>query len=825
MSVGRFFIQSSFNHLRRGGQRTFVALLCVVFGVMSLVAMTTMAKSIEKMLILKPYELIGGDLTLDRENENSISPEEEAGLQQLQAEGLITSYTLIDYSTSIALHLPGSGELIFPSTSMGVDSALYPLAGNLTIAEPAGVPLTELLTQPGDVVITRDLALEYHLKPGDVLYLSDLNMGKSLQGRVTAIASDTPNHQGSKIYYSHATASLLTAMERPANTVLVNAPDSDVLISRLEDTGWRVFTANGLAEAVKAREGSLAMALNDFGLLSLLVGGVGIANTMQVLLRRRRRDVAVWKTLGYSAGQLQVMFAFEAAVLGLLGSLLGAALGVLLSYGLIDIFSRTTTVLVHWEFSPFQAVSGVVVGTLTTVIFAMWAIVSTSRVRPLALLRNEVLDASQMPFFQAIGLGLLLLVPFTMIATWVLGSFWIGLLVLIISIVALAGLGFALWILVWLLTHLLPFKNWPLGRIARNNLRRSGSTLIFAMAALFIGVISLGLGAVITQSGENAISLSKGDSTQENLAVYASLADEAAVRQALASIQVESFTTGYQIEVDQIRSVQNPEETLYPQLLGRSDPAGFYLEGADWGSNPDGVYIFKGNDIPLGSMLEVTTLDGTLHPLEVVGYYDFTESNNWPGVRYGVLLPDSLSLQIAPAAGIQFFLKTSNQHVYEYSHTLGNALPQATVICLPEYQAHFVRQYENLFIFVAAMAGLAILAGILLVANSVSLAMVDRRYEIGVLKAIGYSRRQVLWTQVVEYTLVALVVSLIALAIIWGFLAIVGLISGMAGMLFLRPETGVWIVLFTTGLTLLTVLAVTWQPTRVSPLTILNDRE
>ena len=168
MSVGRFFIQSSFNHLRRGGQRTFVALLCVVFGVMSLVAMTTMAKSIEKMLILKPYELIGGDLTLDRENENSISPEEEAGLQQLQAEGLITSYTLIDYSTSIALHLPGSGELIFPSTSMGVDSALYPLAGNLTIAEPAGVPLTELLTQPGDVVITRDLALEYHLKPGDV---------------------------------------------------------------------------------------------------------------------------------------------------------------------------------------------------------------------------------------------------------------------------------------------------------------------------------------------------------------------------------------------------------------------------------------------------------------------------------------------------------------------------------------------------------------------------------------------------------------------------------------------------------------------------------
>ena len=49
------------------------------------------------------------------------------------------------------------------------------------------------------------------------------------------------------------------------------------------------------------------------------------------------------------------------------------------------------------------------------------------------------------------------------------------------------------------------------------------------------------------------------------------------------------------------------------------------------------------------------------------------------------------------------------------------------------------------------MSGLALLAGVLLVANSVSLAMLDRRYEIGVLKAIGYSRRPDAVTLGLEY--------------------------------------------------------------------------
>ena len=188
----------------------------------------------------------------------------------------------------------------------------------------------------------------------------------------------------------------------------------------LEKSGWQVFRAKELDEIAHASESFMAMGLNDLGLMGVLVGGVGIANTMQVLLRRRRKEVAVWKTIGYNAGQIQRMFVLEASMLGLAGSLVGAALGVVLSQPRGGYVQQDDHLFGAMAFFPNEVITGVVVGVLITVIFAMWAIVSTSRVRPQVLLRNEELQANQLPFVQSIGLALLLISSFMAIAAWIL---------------------------------------------------------------------------------------------------------------------------------------------------------------------------------------------------------------------------------------------------------------------------------------------------------------------------------------------------------------------------------------------------------------------
>ena len=106
---------------------------------------------------------------------------------------------------------------------------------------------------------------------------------------------------------------------------------------------------------------------------------------------------------------------------------------------------------------------------------------------------------------------------------------------------------------------------------------------------------------------------------------------------------------------------------------------------------------------------------------------------------------------------------------------MGRQLPTATVINLVAYAARFTSQYHNLFIFAISMAGLALLAGALLMANSVSLAMLDRRYEIGVLKAMGYARRHILLTLVVEYAMIALLACAAGLVLVRAFLWLLGM--------------------------------------------------
>jgi Predicted ABC-type transport system involved in lysophospholipase L1 biosynthesis, permease component len=821
-----FFLKTAAQHLWRGGQRNLVAFFCVVFGVMSLVSMNTLAQSIQQMLTLKPYELIGGDLTLDRTSENVISPEEEAELQSLKTAGTISDYTLMDYTTSLAFHRPGSAVLIYPSYGMGVDPAKYPLAGNLTLTAPEKTDLANVLTGVGDVIITRDMALNENLKVGDAISLSDLNYGISVPAVIKGIASDTPNHQGSKVYYSHQTALALMGSERSANTVLVNSPDPDQAQKILQNQGWRVFTAQELANATAVSQGALAMGVNDIGLLGLLVGAIGIANTMQVLLRRRRKEVAVWKTLGYTTRQIEALFAMEAALLGVGGSLAGVGLGVLLSRLITGIFSRVTTVLVVPQPSLLVMVSGFVIGTLITVVFALWAIVTTSQVPPLALLRQDAVNSSTLPGWKLAGLGILVGGVFVLAAAWVLKSVFTGLIVLAVTLVLLWIVGLVLLGLMRLILKIFPMKHWPLAKIARNNLRKRSASLIMAMIALFIGVEMFTLGAVITQSGSNVVSALGTSRQSENLAVYTTSDQESTVRDELNALGIVSGSADHLYQVKKITLSGEVQGTLDSQIMSREKADAYTLSGQPWNSLPDGAYLPNYFDAKVGDPVQVVTTDGRQVILKVAGKYNPVSDFNWPSTLDKILVSEETARLLGAPSSSQFFLSVAVSALEKDVTLLQQKLPQTIIIAMPEYLAHYLRVYENLFWFIAVMSGLAVLAGLLLVANSVNLTMLERRYEIGVFKSLGYSRGQVLFTQVLEYSLMSVVVAGVGLLFIWVLLMVAKLLAGsMGSMLTLQPITAAAVLLLTVGLTAGVTITSCWNPTKVSPILTFNDRE
>jgi putative ABC transport system permease protein len=819
------FIHMAKNNLLRGGQRVLVSLLCITFAVMTLVTMSMLAQSIKSAVVLTPAQLLGGDLSLARKTEDTLSSQDIDQLNALQQKGEISRYTLIAFNnTSIMFHTPGVGDMHFIPNGMGIQPETYPLAGSLTIGEPQSIALQTLLKQVGDVVITHDIAEAYDLKLGDSIVLSDLSVGVPVAGVVRGIAYDTPNHRGEKVYYSIETAQQLANGQPVVNTVIVNSAQAETVSAVLEGSGWSVDWAAGRMDEKAAN--LWLTGLRGAGILGLLVGGIGIANTMQVLLRRRQREIAIWKTLGYQAGHLRLIFSLEAGLLGIVGSLLGSGLGVLASTGLLRLFRQTSSLLYQWTFSPVPPLVGVLVGTLTTVIFAYWAIIVSSQASPMSLLRNEPVKVQSLPGCQSVLLILFLSILFTALTSLVMESLLAGIGVLLGIAIGLAMLGAFFSGLLWVCTRIFHFRGFPLARMAFTSLRRRGLALIFAMIALFIGAISMSVGLSVAQFSQLRITGGAANLEGYNLTILSTANQESAIRQAVEEQHPQNAAVGYRTALASLRVVGKDDfiPATDAVLVGRSDPADYEVSGAKWGSQPDGVYAYKWANLKPGSQVQATFRDGSTRNFTVIGSYDinYRSMNLYPPT--GLLMTAEAFTRVARPDSLTYFVQVPPNQLTRAASALGTALPRATVINLVAYAARFMQSYQHLYFLPMIMAGLAMLAGILLVANSVTLAMLDRRYEIGILKTLGYTRRQVLSIFAIEYGLAGLLAAVTGVLLIQGLLALLAIGNHQPALILLLNLPNIILVAFCgVGLTLLTVLGVTWKPTQVTPVMVLND--
>lgn len=130
------------------------------------------------------------------------------------------------------------------------------------------------------------------------------------------------------------------------------------------------------------------------GLSSLLIGGIGIINTMLVVVSRRTLEIAVLKTLGLKAYRVTTLFLIEAALMGLIGSLLGILAGVALSYAVKSVGEEAFSLALVWRLYPEAMLSGLFLGMIITVLFGFLPTLIAGQVRPAIVLRpNE----AQMP--------------------------------------------------------------------------------------------------------------------------------------------------------------------------------------------------------------------------------------------------------------------------------------------------------------------------------------------------------------------------------------------------------------------------------------------
>jgi putative ABC transport system permease protein len=172
------------------------------------------------------------------------------------------------------------------------------------------------------------------------------------------------------IYVASASGESAAVRNVLAQTVNPAVPDA-VDITKLSE----YFTAGELMDQTFSQ---LSLWL---GALSLLIGGIGIANTMVVAVMERRGEIGLRRAMGARSGQITLQFVLEAALIGFIGGIFGVALGTYVTY-VLAASSHSAFAIPWWVLAAGPGIS-VVIGALA----GLYPSLKAARLSPTVALR------------------------------------------------------------------------------------------------------------------------------------------------------------------------------------------------------------------------------------------------------------------------------------------------------------------------------------------------------------------------------------------------------------------------------------------------------
>src|SRR5579871_625426 len=888
--------------LARGGQRTLLAIFCIAVGVLAVVALQLVGNMVNLGLTSDVRALNGGDLAVFSYN-TPLPPSALATFDQLQSQGVLTDYTAAAQVNSEAADSQGATHAL---AIWAVDPAKFPLAGAPQFVTPTSGTLASLLAGT-DVVVTQSLLTDLNVQMGDTVLVHA--PGRAFTVTIKGVIKNTALFAGSTILIDfHSFAALPSTDPTPLGYRVVYADvpghtDANAAAAKQRiHQALLLTTITTTKDALQTNEASVQQIryfLQVVGLLALLIGGIGIVNTMQVLLRRRQTEIAMLKTAGYRLWELYLLFGVEAGLLGLIGGIVGAAAGVGVSFLVKGLVENALVLSLPGDVNPVTVLSGVAIGFCTALIFGLLPIVQTSQIRPIAVLRG-LSEHTRSSLWLSGLLGLLLVALFFVLALSILQNTLVslgavgggGLFLLLLSLgfllVALVigklpvpehfswgyGLLFAgeiaisilltlalpafgiLCLALMLLGMLVVFspRAWKATvKMALRNIGRKKTRTSTTLVALFVGVFAIGLILTLSQGIHTAITGFVASATSYNAFIQASSDDKAAVDQRLATIagikqQTVYATTGsIPLEINGVPLEQflNGQTLSQQSAADLSGVTGFDLAR---GQFPTQAPVQGSHDSQIGSRLaqqdagtnrvmapqtlsqapfnlklgdEITLVgpDGkTTATVTIAAFYTPDQRAIDPPILGDISLANTLS---GGHPGYLYSLVLDPNQIDQILRQIQQAVPTVQIINLAEQVNFFLSLLNNLIILLTAVSSLAMLAGFIIIANVVALAMLERRRELGILKSVGYTSKNVLSEVLFENGLIGFTGSVLAM-LLATLIALVLAKLAFNVVVLVNPGIVLGVVAATTAICMGIAALVAWNATRVRPLEVLR---
>jgi putative ABC transport system permease protein len=598
--------------------------------------------------------------------------------------------------------------------------------------------------------------------------------------------------------------------------------------------------SKGIADVIN---GFLGPALLAFGGVAVLVGAFIIFNMFSITVAQRIREIAMLRTLGASRRQILTSVLLEALVTAVIGSLIGIFLGLLIARGINALFDAVGFGLPST--APELATTGVVLGLLVgfgvTLFSALIPAVRATRIPPMAGLREgATLPRSRFARFSPILAGIFALGGAALIANGVAGSGpasqrllgMAGGAVLVFLAVAMTA-RYAVPILARIVGAPLAWR--ASGALARDNAMRNAGRTARTAAALMIGVGLVVFVAVFAAGLRESFTSALDSSLKSDLIVTPTDAQGGGTlspRLVPALERIEGVGTASALAQGDLRrdgrhgGTENGLYGVDPKTLGDVYKTTWVTGDDSALSNLDdtGILLEKGEAKSLhatvGDRVRLLSNSRKTATVTVRGIYkDDTLLQNGMVTR-------PLLRRLTNTTGVQIVLATvksganTEEVVRRANDSLTTQFPTAKLQSNAEFKQSIADQVNTLLFLIYALLGVSVLISLFGIVNTLLLSVYERTREIGMLRAIGMTRRQLRRTIRFESAITAVIGSVlgVVIGVLFGWIVTQGL-SG-EGLVFTIPWGTLIVCLL--GAAIIGILAGMWPAWRASRMRILD---
>ena len=574
-----------------------------------------------------------------------------------------------------------------------------------------------------------------------------------------------------------------------------------------------------------------------FALVAVFVSVFIISNTFNILLGQRVRELALLRALGASSRQVRISAVLEALIIGLLASLLGLLGGVLLAIGLRALMGALGLDLPSMDviLAGRTIAAALIVGVGVTVLASLSPAKRAGSVPPVAAMRAGYRFGSGEGTRRTIIAIVLSVVGIALIGFGLFGGTDDTALLL----VALAAGAVLIFVAVRMFAPLFssptaaflgrPLEHIPgqriTGHIARENAARDNKRTAATAAGLMIGLALIAMASVVAESLKSSFRSELGSTM---IADYVITAQNDIGFSNLVADQVAALS-----EFDRVSAVRwgnaridgDTKEVAATDLTMLTDLLDIDVSDGDAVSSADPNHVLIARDVAddlgvaVGDTVDVEFAAAGVQPMTVGGVYE----NEFLIGNYVIDLSaweayfddqnDSvISARVAPDVDIE--------QADAALATLEDDYPQLQFETQAEWTDRLEGQLDNLLVIINVFLGLAIVIALLGITNTMALSVLERTREIGLMRAIGMTRRQTRGMIRLEAAVVSLFGALlgVAVGITFGWVAVLAIPETIINQLSVPTIT---LVIYVIVATIAGLLAATFPARRAARLNVL----